>query len=70
MKVVHSHFSFQSYIDLNKFFYMFPDSKVAQKFQLGKTKCAYFVNYGMVPIGKHQLVKNFFFLIGIHPMQG
>ena len=58
MKVVQSHFSFQTYIDLNKLFYMFPDSKVAQKFQLGKTKCAYLVNYVMVPFVKHQLVKN------------
>ena len=48
MKVIQSHFSFQSCIDLNKLFYdMFPDSEIAQQFQLGKTKYAYLVNYGM-----------------------
>ena len=40
MKVVQSHFSFRSCIDLNKLFYnMFFDSEIAQKLQLGKTKC-------------------------------
>ena len=59
MKVVQSHFSFQSCIDLSKLFYdMFPDSKIAQKFQQGKSKCAYLVNYGMAPFVKDQLVKN------------
>ena len=59
MKVVQSHFSFPSCIDLNKLFYdMFPDSKIAPKFQLGNTKCAYLVNYDMAPFAKDQLVKN------------
>ena len=59
MKVVQSHFSFQSCIDLSKLFYdMFPDSEIAQKFQQGKSKCAYLVNYGMAPFVKDQLVKN------------
>ena len=39
-KVVQSHFSFRSCIDLNKLFYnIFFDSEIAQKLQLGKTKC-------------------------------
>ena len=38
MKVVQSQFSLRSCIDLNKLLYMFPDSEIAQKFQLGKTK--------------------------------
>ena len=37
---------------------MFPDSEIAQKFQLGKTKCAYLVNYGITPFVKGQLVRN------------
>ena len=37
---------------------MFPDSEIAQKFKLGKTKCAYLFNYGMAPFVKYQLVKN------------
>ena len=40
-EVVQRHFSFQSCIDLEKLFYMFPDCEIAQKFQLGKTKCAF-----------------------------
>ena len=37
---------------------MFPDSKIAQKFQLEKTKCGYLFNYGMSPFVKEPLVKN------------
>ena len=40
-EVVQRHFSFQLCIDLEKLFYMFPDCEIAQKFQLGKTKCAF-----------------------------
>ena len=58
MKVAQSHFSFRSCIDLNKLFYMFPDSEIAQKFQLGKMKCTYLVNYGMASFVKDQLVEN------------
>ena len=43
-----SQLSFRSCIDLNKLFIcMFPDNEVASKFTLGKTKCAYFMNYGI-----------------------
>ena len=59
VKVVQSHFSFRACIDLKKLFYdMFPDGEKAQKFQLGKTNCAYLVNYGLAPFVKDQLVKN------------
>ena len=37
---------------------MFPDSEIAQKFQLGKMKCTYLVNYGMASFVKDQLVEN------------
>ena len=42
------HLSFRSCLDLNDLFRsMFPDSAVAQKFQLSKTKCAYLINFGL-----------------------
>ena len=37
---------------------MFPDSKIAQKPQLEKAKCADLFNYGMTPFVKDPLVKN------------
>ena len=36
---------------------MFPDSEVASKFALGRTKCAYFMNCGMAPHFKDILTK-------------
>ena len=36
---------------------MFPDSEIAEKFQLEKAKCAYLIHYGMVPFLKDQLIK-------------
>ena len=36
---------------------MFPDSEVASKFTLVKTKCDYFVNYGIAPHLKNILTK-------------
>ena len=35
--------------DTSLFPLMFPDSKVAQKFQLGRTKLSYMISYGLVP---------------------
>ena len=34
---------------------MFPDSEVALNFTLGKTKCAYFMNYDIAPHFKNIL---------------
>ena len=39
------------------FISMFPDSEVASSFTLGKTKCAYFMNYGIAPHFKNFLTK-------------
>ena len=36
---------------------MFPDSEVASKLILGKTKCAYFMNYGIASYFKNILTK-------------
>ena len=37
---------------------MFPDSQVAKPFQLSKTKCAYYVVFGLAPYFKELLVKD------------
>ena len=58
LEIVMSHLSFRSYIDLNKLFIsMFPNSEVASKFALGKTKCAYLINYSTTPHLKNILTK-------------
>ena len=57
MKVVVSHFSFRSCINLSDMFTtMFYDSDVAKGFTLGKTKCNYFITYGLAPIYKKNLI--------------
>ena len=57
-KVVTSHFSLRSYLELNELFeIMFPDSRVAKSFQLSKTKCGYFITYGLAPYVKELLMK-------------
>ena len=48
VKCVMDHLSFRSCLDLNDLFRsMFPDSAVAQKFKLSKTKFAYLINFGL-----------------------
>ena len=37
---------------------MFPDSQVAKSFQLSKTKCAYYVVFGLAQYLKELLVKD------------
>ena len=37
---------------------MFSDSKIAESFKLGKTKCGYFINYGLEPFSKMNLIKS------------
>ena len=44
LKVVMSHFSLRLCLDLFKC--MFPDSQIATKFSLSKTKCSYIINVG------------------------
>ena len=57
LKVVMSHMSFRSCVGLNEMFRsMFPDSKVANKFALSKTKCAYTINFGLAVHFKQQLI--------------
>ena len=57
MKVLWSYLSYGSCLNLNELFRkMFPDSLVAKSFQLSKTKCAYFVVFGLAPYFKELLV--------------
>ena len=56
LKTVASHFSFRSCEDIkNVFSWMFPDSKIADQFTLGKTKCAYTINFGLAYYYKNLL---------------
>ena len=50
LKVVMSHFSLRSCLELNDLFKcMFPDSQIASKISLSKTKCSYIINFGLAP---------------------
>ena len=48
-KVVDSSFSLRSCLDLNDLFESFLDSTIAKNFQLSKTKCGYYINFGVAP---------------------
>ena len=50
LKVVDSNFSLRSCLDLNDLFrVMFLYSTIAKNFQLSKTKCGYYINFGVAP---------------------
>ena len=50
MKLLWSHLSYRSCLNLNELFReMFPESQVAKSFQLSKTKCTYYVVFGLAP---------------------
>jgi hypothetical protein len=50
MKTVNFHYSYKSSESVDLLFKrMFPDSKIAAKFQCGETKCAYLVKFGIAP---------------------
>ena len=53
-----SHFSYRSCSELGDLFHrMFPDSQIAKKFSLGRTKCAYLVSFGLAPYFKNVLLE-------------
>lgn len=57
MKTVVSHYSVNSSVKTsNLFLKMFPDSAIAQKFKCGKTKCAYFIQFGLANFFKKDLI--------------
>ena len=50
IKVVMSHFSYRSCLDIK----MFPDSSVANDFSLSETKCTNTVHFGIAPYFKNE----------------
>ena len=57
LKSVMSHFSYSSAADMNAVFQaMFPDSEIARKFQLGSTKMAYVLKFGLAPYFHKELL--------------
>ena len=57
MKVVQSHFSLRSCLDMNELFKtMFPDNQIASQFQMSKTKCSFVINFGLGPYFKDSLI--------------
>ena len=58
MKVVESHSSYRLCLNLKLLFQkMFPDSDIASKFAMSKTKCGYFITHGIAPFYKSGLLK-------------
>ena len=58
LKCVMGHFPFRSCAQVNSLFsVMFKDSQIAAKMKFGKTKCSYFINFGLAPYIKEQLEK-------------
>ena len=57
LKVIQLHFSFRSCEAINKLFaVMIPDSEISYNLKLGKTKCAYLMNYCIAPHLKSNLL--------------
>lgn len=57
MKGIEEHRSYNSFSnDSEAFKLMFPDSEVAQKYKVGKTKASYFTNHGLKPHFHHELL--------------
>ena len=58
LKVVTSHFSLRSCLELNELLKaMFSDSEIAKSFHMSKTKLAYIIVFGIAPYFKTRLVK-------------
>ena len=56
MKVVMSHHSFRSCTDMGQTFQlMFPDSSIAAKLSMSKTKAAYTIVHGLAPFSRRFL---------------
>ena len=56
LKVVSSSFSLRLCLNLNALFKeMFSDSKIAENLKLSKSKCGYYVTYGIAPYLKSNI---------------
>ena len=59
LKLIESHGSYRSCLDLNRLFSkMFPDSEIASKIKLSKTKSSYIIPHGIAPYFFSMLVKD------------
>ena len=59
LKTVEYHFSMRSCDGISGLFQvMFPDSEIAKKFQLSRTKCGYVINHGLAPHFKSVLIED------------
>lgn len=59
LKTVTSHYSYSSCGDIKEVLQsMFKDSKIAEKFTCGETKCAYLTKFGLAPYFKQLLMKS------------
>lgn len=59
IKMVMSHYSFNSSSDISAIFgQMFPDSEIAKKFSCGATKAAYLICFGLGPYFKEQRIND------------
>lgn len=59
IKMVRSHYSFNSSSDVSVIFsQMFPDSEIAKRFACGATKSAYLLSFGLCPYFKEELIKD------------
>ena len=58
LKVISSYCSLRSFLGLTELFRaMFSNSEIAKSFKLSKTKCGYFINFGLAPYFTDLLVK-------------
>ncbi|GBN16550.1 hypothetical protein AVEN_227752-1 [Araneus ventricosus] len=58
LKCIESYYSYNSCKDISNLFReMFPDSKIAEKFSCGPTKCSYLISFGIAPYIKGVLFK-------------
>ena len=59
LMVVSSSFSLRSCLNLNALFKeLFLDSKISENFKLSKTKCGYYLTYGIAPYVKSNITKS------------
>ena len=59
MKMLMSHSSFWFCLDLNELLKtIFPDSQIAKSFILSKTKCSYYLVFGLAPYFKETLIES------------
>ena len=59
LKVIESHMSYRSCEDISELFkVMFGVNEINEKFTCGKTKCGYFISYGLAPYLKDLLLQS------------